>query len=36
MKEAEYSEATVEVLDILNYTNKEDVANTTKFYKIFN
>ena len=26
MKEAEYSEAAVEVLDILNHTNKEDVA----------
>ena len=26
MKETEYSEAAVEVLDILNYTNKEDVA----------
>ena len=26
MREAEYSEAAVEVLDILNHTNKEDVA----------
>ena len=26
MREIEYSEAAVEVLDILNYTNKEDVA----------
>ena len=26
MREIEYSEAAVEVLDILNHTNKEDVA----------
>ena len=37
MREAEYSEAAVEVLDILNHTNKDDVKkNTTKFYKVFN
>ena len=28
MREAEYSEAAVEVLDILNHTNKEDVLHT--------
>lgn len=31
MIEAKYSEAAVEVLDILNYTNKEDVK---KYHKV--
>lgn len=31
MREAEYSEAAVEVLDILNHTNKDDVK---KYHKV--
>ncbi len=32
MREVEYSEAAIEVLDILNYTNKEDVARIPKSF----
>ena len=35
MREAEYSEAAVEVLDILNHTNKEDVARITQSFIMF-